>query len=440
MKFKYPIVILFILLGALKCIGQKNITVTILDSKTKLPVDFAYVSSDDRKLNLVSNKDGQLILVVDLKIKHYVFYKIGYATQTVSLSTLLENTTVFLVSKSFNLAEVTITPKLFDTIIRDKRFYVDDYIVLPNYDFLIITSQKSSKEFNIAYYKRYKGITCTKKMTNETHSYLFNDCYKNLHLVTDDYSRQILFDSDSTFDFLPKFSKTKFDSTVALCALKVDTQIVLKSFRPPYKIKKEYSNYSISSPFLSYLIVSKHSGQNLYTAFYNKEMRARIKNEGGDAFRINGAIKDVGGHSMSQQKLESSIALFYQAVAKPIYAPIFFKNDTIVIFNFQENLIVFMTTAGNLLKEVKMHEDEFSTYHDFEVIYDELRQKFYYKTKEGDKSTLTKINIYLGKFSPKIKLEKIFARNIQILNDKAYYLVKEKEWDDTSYLYEQSLK
>ncbi|HWY10035.1 MAG TPA: hypothetical protein VN026_01860, partial [Bacteroidia bacterium] len=412
------------MLGAFKCLAQKNITVTILDSKTKLPVDFAFVSSDDRKLNLVSNKEGQLLLNAGPKIKYYVFYKIGYATQTVPLVTLLQTDTLFLVSKSYNLVEVTITPKLFDTIIRDKRFYVDDYIVLPNYDFLIITSKKSSKEFNIAYYKRYRGITCTKKMMNETHSYLFNDCFKNLHLVTDYYSRQILFDSDSTFDFLPKFNKTKFDSTVALCALKVDTQLVLKSFRPPFKVKKEWSDYSINSPFLTYIRVSKHNRQNLYTAYYTKEMRSRIRNEAGDAYRINGLINDIGGHAMSAQKLESSVALFYRAVAKPIYAPIFLKNDTVIIFNFQENIIVFLTTTGNLLKEVKMNEEEFSTYHDFEVIYDELKQKFYYKTKEADKSTLTFINIYKGGFSPKIKLEKIFAKNIQILNDKAYYLVK----------------
>jgi hypothetical protein len=440
LKSKYLIFVLFALFGALKCLSQKNITITIVDSKTKLPVDFAYVSSDDRKLNLVSNKEGQLILNADSKIKYYVFYKIGYESQTVSLSTLLQSETVLLVSKSYNLGEVTITPKLFDTIIRDKRFYVDDYIVLPNYDFLIITSQKSSKEFNISYYKRYKGITCTKKMTNETKSFLFNDCFKNLHLVTNNYSRQILFDSDSTFDFLPKFSKTRFDSTVALCALRMDTSLVLKSFRPPFKIKKEYSDYTVNSPFLSYLMVSKHRRQHLYTAFYSKEMRTRIKNEAGDAYRINQAQGLIGGHAQSAEQLESSIALFYRAVAKPIYAPIFMKNDTVVVFNFQENLIVFLTTTGNLLKEIKMKEEQFSTYHDFEVIYDELKQKFYYKTKEGDKSTLTVINIYKGEFTPKIKLEKIFAKNIQILNDKAYYLVKEKEWDDTSYLYEQSLK
>ncbi len=341
------------MLGTIKCLAQKNITITILDSKTKLPVDFAFVNSDDRKLNLVSNKEGQLILNADPKIKYYVFYKIGYESQTISLSTLLQTDYVYLVSKSFNLAEVTITPKLFDTIIRDKRFYVDDYIVLPNYDFLIITSKKSSKEFEIAYYKRYRGITCSKKIENETHSYLFNDCFKNLHLVTDNYLRQILFDSDSTFDFLPKFGKTKFDSTVALCALKVDTQLVMKSFRPPFKVNKQYSGYTLNSPFLSYLILSKHSGRNLYTAYYNKEIHDRIKTEASDIYRMEAYSVQGGSTPKSAEYLESTIALFYRAVAKPIYAPIFLKNNAVVIFNFKDNYINFIINTDHLLKKVK---------------------------------------------------------------------------------------
>jgi hypothetical protein len=110
----------------------------------------------------------------------------------------------------------------------------------------------------------------------------------------------------------------------------------------------------------------------------------------------------------------------------------------VVLFNFQEYKIVFLDRAGTVLRETAMDQKEFMTLRDFEILYDALAQKFYLKMRDANRSYMKRIDIYSGKTDKTIKLKKIFARNIQVAGDRIYYLVREKGWDDTQYLYRQN--
>ncbi len=405
--------------------SQRSLTKIIVDAKTKLPIDYVYISSTDKKINLLSTKDGGFILIDDGKAVAFSFYKIGYLKKTISIAELLKRDTVFLTEDILSLNEITVTAKIIDTIVKNKRFYVDDYLVLPNNDFLLITTRINKKGFEVVYYKKDIGITCTKKFKNEGGEHLFFDCFKNIHLVTNGFSRQVFFDSDSTFDFLSKYTKARFDSTIALCVLKVDSQVIIKYSPPPTLVQGKF----LQNPFfLTYIKLSKNSRLPFYTAMYTKNIREMIKYE----------IFDEQFMKLSPAAMENFHQLFYSKIAGPIYAPVFLKNDTVVVFNFQENAIVFLNKNGVLLQQVSLNNAQYSSLHDFEVICDKQKQVFYIKTKGYDNASLQRINIYSGEISKGIKLEKIFAKNIQVQNGHIYYLVKEKEWDDTQYLYQQN--
>lgn len=426
-------------LAFIKGFSQQGLKRFIVNSRTGFAVDYVYVSSNDKKINLVSNNEGKIIIIPDSKVKWYSFYKLGYYPQNVTTETLLKNDTIFLVEKPFVLEEITVKgKKVIDTIIKDKRYYVDDYLVLPNNNFIVITSKINVKGFEISHYIKGKGITCTEKFKNENGAFLFTDCFKNIHLVTNNYSRQLFFQSDSIFDFLPKYNRTRFDSTLAICALKIDTQIVIKTSRPPIKIEQEYFDIKVNSPFLTFFIVGKNQKHFFHSVVYNKHMREMLDAEMNDSEMIRRSAKDIGVRSPSQEQIEAQRQLFFTKIATPIYAPIFLKNDTVIVFNFQENHISFLNKAGHLLKEIPIDEKAYSGLREFEVIYDTPKQKFYIRSREFDRCLLNRIDIYSGEISQKIKLEKVFAHNIQVLNDHVYYLVKEKQWDDTSYLYQQN--
>ncbi|MBA2610410.1 MAG: hypothetical protein H0U95_00460 [Bacteroidetes bacterium] len=409
-------------------LSQTNKPKIILDSKTRFPIDFVYISSDDKKINLLSTKDGKFILLSDNPSKSFLFYKIGYYPKTIEKVELVKKDTIFLEEDYIGLKEITVTPHLIDTIVHDKRFYVNDYIILPNNDFLILSSKINFKGFEVAYFKKDKGITCLKKIKLEKDEHFFVDCFKNIHLVTNNFSRQIFFISNGAFEFLDINKRSKFDSTLAKCALKLDTQLLIKHTLSPIIVKQQYLNYSKNSPFLTYMKVSKNYRQNFYTVTFNKLMQEMYVHKEEDSKKLK----------ISEQAREALVDLFYTKVAK-IYAPVFLKNDTVIILNFQENLVIFLDKSGKILREVSLNQKDFPPSGDFEIIYDAPKQNFYLKDKEGDKQMIGLLNVYTGFVSKKIKLEKPFAKNVQVFNGHIYYLVKEKEWDDTRYLYQQNL-
>lgn len=426
-------ILLFLFLGLFgffeRVYAQKSLTKTVVDARTKMPVDYVFIQSDDAKLKQLSSKEGKFLLLSDTKAKWFSFYKMGYTLQRVQTISLQAADTVFLVEKAYELEEVVVKNTLLDTVVKDKRYYVDDYLVLANGDFLLITSKINVRGCEVRYFDSKTGLKTIKKIKEERNGKFVTDCFKNIHLLTDQFSRQIFFDSDSSFEFLPKYRRATFDSTLAPCVLKVDSQVIVRYVLPPLKIEMtKFNDTEMSSPFLIYYKMAKRKTQFFYAVQYNEHMQEMIDHELSDWGHITGS---------NAYRIENNILLFFRKIAGPLYAPLFLKNDTVVVFNFQENVIVFLDKSGKQLNQVALDQKEFSTLHDFEILYDEGPQMFYMQMKESDRLYIKPLNIYTGKAGRKIKLEKPFATNIQIVNRHLYYLAKERDWDDTRYLYEQ---
>lgn len=419
--------------AALTCLlpvyAQKSMTKTIVDSRTRLPVDYVFIQSDDATIKQLSNKEGKFILLNDTRSKAFTFYKMGYLQQTIETEKLLLSDTLFMLEKPFELSEVVVRNNKTDAIVKDKKYYVDDYLALPNGDFILVTSRPNANGFEVCYYNKAKGIRQAKKIKTETDGRFVTDCFKNIHLLTNSFSRQIFFDSDSSFEFLPGYKRNLFDSALAGCVLKIDTQVIMKHMMPPTTIRVRNFDIKQNSPFLSYYKVSKHMQLPFYNVLYNARMQEMIDHEISDWILLYGGIDD---------KAANNINLFFTKIAGPIYAPMFLKNDTVVLFNFQENTILLFNRSGTILKEVPLNKQQFLTIHDFEIICDQVTQTFYLKIKEDNKTFIKRINIYTGTTDKNIKVEKVFASNIQVINSRIYYLVKEKAWDDTQYLYQQN--
>jgi len=407
----------------------------IVDAMSKRNLGVSYISSIDKTVNLLSNNKGEFVFIKNKNISQYTVYKMGYEIKNVSSEYFENNDTVFLVQNLLELNEVVIREKKMDTIIKDKRFYIDDYLVLPNNDFLIIASKMKMYHFEIMYYKKDKGITCTKLIRNENQPELTSDCFKNFHLLTNSYSRQIIFTSDSSFDFLPKYTRAKFDSALGIAVLKIDSMLLIKKEEKTRMLHSKHFSMKQVGQFLDYYKIFKNEIEFFYRVEYNNDLRNMIKNELNDWEIFCFAIDPPTSIDAAIQGIQN----FETLIVKKIYAPIYLKNDTIVIFNFQEKEIVLSNKMGKELNKSKMKTEEFPLLRDYSIIYDQSQQKFYFKTKGYDKATLSQVTIVTGKLVQKIKIEKPFAKNIQISNSNIYYLVSEKQWDDTKYLYAQTI-
>ena len=370
---------------------QKNIKV-VVNSITKEPISYALIYSKDRKINLTSNTEGKFMFFQDGKINEYLVYKIGFEPKTLSSAYLMTHDTISLKEKPTYLSEVIVKPKQIDTLILDKRFYIDDYIVLPNNDFLILTSKINIKGFELSYFKRNRGVTCTKKLKVEVNPEFHYDCFKNYHLVTSNYSRQLLFDTDSSFEFLPKYSRAKFDSTLGNVALKIDSFVIVKKNEPTKTLYSKHFQMNLISPFLYYYKIHKKKADLFYTVSFNEHLMTMIKNELHD-WEVS--VYQVQSSTIAQAI--QGIQNFETLVLKNIYAPMYLKNDTVVLFNFQEMEILFLDKNGKNLKKIKLDEAELPIGKNYGIIYDENPEKFYIKVNYHDRIILSQLNIYNGK-------------------------------------------
>jgi hypothetical protein len=404
------------------CFAQKSVKV-VADSRTRLPLDLVYIRSENGKLTLLTNGKGHFILPAGSGAGSFLFYRIGYIKLVLTESELLKTDTLFLSEAPLPLDTLEISASAIETVVKNARFYVNDYLLLPNNDVLLITSKINIKGFELMYYKRNRGITQIRKLKGEHNEGFYTDCFKNIHLITSSYSRQIFFDSDSSFDFLPKYSRARFDSTLIHCALKLDSQVIVRQSPPPVRMQ---GGYMQNSSFIHYILCSKHESRSFYTVFYNERLMEMLKYEMADDFMMN----------MSKQAKETLHEQFYSKIARPIYAPLFLKNDTVLVFNFNAHEIVWLNNNATVLRKVTMNGVPENA--NFQVIYDVQQSCFYLKTYQSGKEKLQRINIYTGEAGKEIKLQKTFAKNVQVKNGRIYYLVKEQDWDDTCYLYQQN--
>ncbi len=74
-----------------------------------------------------------------------------------------------------------------------------------------------------------------------------------------------------------------------------------------------------------------------------------------------------------------------------------------------------------------------------QILFDEFTRQFFVHQVVNDSPYIFKLSLLTGQLTKEIKLEKPFPKNIKLFGGKIYYIVKEKQWDDTSYLYSQYL-
>ncbi|HWY12654.1 MAG TPA: hypothetical protein VN026_15075, partial [Bacteroidia bacterium] len=348
------------------------------------------------------------------------------------------NLKIFLTEKPNQLKEVEIVSEKVIPIVRNKSFYVFDYYILFDGNFLLITYHLNGKGFDVSISSLDNQIIFKKTIFNEEPFKIFKDCMGNLNILSDKYSRQVIINSDSSFEFLSPTRRGKFDSIVAPCALKIENELFFNTFNKEGLIKGDFYGFDtkINSNVIFYYKIKNGRIKPVRFITYNKELQqtmdTELKNE------MDKWAFGIGAFYQCVQQMENERINTYSVVFKKIYAPVFLKNDTMVLFNFQEMEIEYYNKEGVRLSKVALDDKSFNELHNFEVITDRKTSKFYIFNKETiDRKYLNEINIYTGLLMNQIKIEKPLATNIQVYADKIYYIVREKEFDDTAYLYYQ---
>lgn len=424
--------ILFLTFGLPLFFCAQKFSFVVLDKNNKSAIQNVVVTIRPANSYLITNSEGRVEFSLSNGSSVIEFYKLGYSKFTSAASSLKQNDTIYLAQKIIVLNEIVVSDNVKKTAVKDKRFFISDFIVLPNNTYLLSTYANNKKGFDLVYYKNDDRALQKFTFKNEEFYGLFTDCVGGYQVVTEKRCYQVVVNSDSTFYVMPSIRRGQFDSLIKPCALRTRGGFVFAVPGPTFMIPGEKFETKVPSQCLNYHYIENKNPKLLCSYGFNDENKQMMSSDGN--MRAMGRL--VGE---SPEAIESKSSLFFEQGMRGIYAPIFQNGDTMVVFDFQQKKIDFMLKDGKPFRQVRSEEKWFTELYKFAVIKDEATGKFYFSQRDNSICTVTEINIYTFKPGKKTVLEHVFAKEITIYGGRVYFIQKENNWDDTSYIYYQYL-
>lgn len=413
-------------------VTAQKFSFVVVDKSNGVPLQNVVITIKPANAYLITNSEGRVEFSLSNASSVVELYKLGYIKQSLAAAFLKSNDTIALVQKLLVLDEVVVSDKIKKTAVKDKRFFISDFIVLPNNSYLLSTYSLNKKGFDLIYYKNDDRVLQKFSFKNDEFCGLFTDCVGGYQVVTEKKCYQAVINSDSTFYLMPAIRRGQFDTLIKPCALKTKQGFVFSVPGPTFVIPGEKFETKVPSQYLNYHYIENKSPRLLCSYGFNEANKEMMASDA--SMRAMGKMANE-----SAQAIESKSSLFFEQGMAGVYAPIFQNGDTIIVFDFQQKKIDFMLKDGKPFRQVRVAEKWYSELYKFSVVKDEAYNKYYFVQKDNSTCTVTEINIYSFTQGKRTVLEHVFAKEIAIFGGKIYFIQKENGWDDTSYIYYQYL-
>lgn len=389
-----------LLLFALICFSfigksQNNITISgyIYDASNYQAVSNAHISDIHSNNGSVTNEKGFFEIKishfpVDLEISH-----LSYTSKNINITSIKQNWDKYFLEPSCDTLRVfTLNDNKVQDLIQEKPLFVYDYIHYENQLLVLAYRNKKMSEAEVLLMNHFGDIIHSRSINKPKQ--LYRDCMGNCFLISNDITYQILIEKDMIYLAYP-MNTEEF----------VHIHGVLEEeFSHNYFFK----NYYFRSQGLSYLAYDVSTDS--ITEFVNIEDEEMIASMQWGAFFDN---------TPSDQHFEQLI------VYKPIFAPMYASEDSLYLFNFQENKIVIYDEN---LKETRNIPIKFHLQKTWkpEIYFDEISKKAFTKYHKNGITTIKEISLIDGNLLGEYKIpEYAFIEKITVSDNYIYFLYKD---------------
>jgi len=416
--------------------AQSVIELSLTDKKSYEPVRNALVkvSTNDSVLYLTSNYYGKVLFKCKEGKSSFVITHRKYNDKRFTQKILKTDDTIFIsieleYLREQNIDEIVVSaPGVPQIVYGSDRVHVSDYEILKDGRLVLLAYPKQLKKGSELLI--YDGENVVGQFEVEYKAKeLIHDYRGNAHIVCEEKIVGILID----------------DKTIGLSVL--DRNYYAKYISPivdSSSTKLYFSNYSANYPAFDYFCYdqadstySKILGitDDLMMELYRSEIkwvdvRTRIwaKNQerktGVDAEII------VGANYFTQ-------SLYY----KELYAPLFYRNDTVFVFDYYKDKLKFFNKNGEILDSVQIyhHYNKRRTGWQANLIQDRVTGQIYGVYERAGYTYIGFIDTKTGEINEQIKLKNRYAHEIQINGNSVYYIYRPYESAQKKFLYKERL-
>lgn len=437
------IVLIIIVLIVSGVSGQKvtyTVSGIVLEDSTNTPIPYVKVYQENNKDHYAySDKDGRYSLLLSIeKNDKIIFDHVGYEKDYYQVkNSVLKNENVksslsFIVNIELSsrvLGTVTIGIRKVDTVFGSDQFSVEDFMLLEDDNLLLLAyERKLDKDPKLLLVDNNKKLLA-KYTIPAVPNYLFKDfagkhyvvCHNKVYQIVIHYGNIDLMKIENE-DFYGFYNRV------------IDT--IGDNFY--------YSNYNELYPAVKFYVSARGdtTHKELYEVkddFMMELYRAQFKYVSGRdklwAYRqeqVTGIDKEVwiGASCFTQDILY-----------KPVYAPLFVVNDTVLLFDQYKNIVLKYSEFHDKLNEIEVdyHIRKDKEKWEQPLLKDPKTNNIFGIYNSGGYTYIKQINYYTGTTGELIKLKYRFIEKIKIIDGMIYYIYRPFESLQKKFLYKEKL-
>ncbi|MFA7274396.1 MAG: hypothetical protein WC044_11030 [Crocinitomicaceae bacterium] len=434
MKRFFGLFILVLLFSA-PAYGQKQLIVSVLDSKSDLPIPGVTISLSQVKIVFIGKTDSvgmiQTPFSVNGKINlfanhpNYYSFERQFNMQDDTLKLVIrlrpENIQI--------IKEVVVkAPGAVDTVFSSSRLHVEDFEVLKNGNMVLLTYPKRLKSGSEVLLYDGQSILQSLSVPDQAER-LEKDYRGNVHVICKD--RVITLLTEGNVLKIAQLDRPYFYRYIAPILDTNGENLYYSDFNKNYpefsywKFDQEDTLYEKFRTVRDDLMMELYRSEYKWVDVRTKLWAKNLEFETG----IDAEIW-VGANYFTQ-------SVYY----KELYAPFFKVNDELLVFDYYRNELFFHDTLGLALgsSDIHHHLDKKTTGWKSAILQDPVNDNLYGWYEKSGTSYLGKIDTKTGEVIAKYQLNFKYLEKIEVNDDFVYYVYRPFESQQKKYVYRERL-
>lgn len=421
--------------------AQTVLKIYTIDKSNQDPVRYATISvfADSVRLNKVytNNQGFAYVTIAEKKDLRILCEQAAYADEMKELPAknlnrdTLKVTVYMLFQKSSNIEEVVIYPvgvpqKIFES----DRVSVDDFEILPDDRYVLLTYAKNKKKGTELYL--YDGHNVQSKIPvgeGEKGQELIRDYRGNPHLVTDKNVYGITANGNEVF--IGGVEKTYFMNYIAPIVDTSVTKYYFSNYNPDFPAFDYFTYDLMDSSYRKIAQVEDELMMELYRSEYKwVDVRTKLW------------AKDMENETGIDAEIWVGASYFTQSIYyKELYAPLFKRNDTLFLFDHYKNLLFRFNETGDVMDSVPIfyHLQPKQTGWKKLLLQDQTTGQVYVVYEKVGQYYLQRLDLVTGETKETVPLHFKYPEKIMVRSNKIYYTYREFETAQKKYLWTEKM-
>jgi hypothetical protein len=395
----------------------------VLDSNN-VPIEYTNIVELDSLSGTFTNDIGYFRIKLTSKQSTLSFSHIGYKSfdKKFSGEQILskQNDSIYLVihlnSLINNLSSVEISSEPNQIVYKKKGVDIYDFAFYKN-NILLLTKKGNEKE--IVLLDEYNDTLSLLSISKKA-QLLYNDCYDNIQVLSDDSIYQLYFDEDDFMYILYSYSIDAFKKQLSSCITKLDSAVIFHSFSENNQSETFFWSSPNRKNHLLYCIMDTLSNTRAMTEKY---LIIEYKKSAMKKYKCIAAMaENSSALSLGREIFEREVNYKFR-LSDPLYSPVFNINDTLYLFDYTNSKCLLFNNKLELFRSFNISYNKNHHWKN-ELIFDKISKRVYAKFEKNGVIILNEINLSNGKIISNQIIRKCFYPIKIAVNNNYFYYIK----------------